>query len=137
MVYDSEDGIFAISEGKARDQVHSYLFKGSSIWGDCDSVEWGFLPMGNDFILLANGTSFDIVSDPVVHHWPLVELFRLSNRFISAGMSGCHVIVSVCHDRSQEVLCWFFQGGYLSDTRWRDHCDLLIVIFSLVYSGGT
>jgi len=54
--------------------------------------------MSNDFILLAGGTSFDVISDPVIHRWPLVDLFCFSDCFVSAWMSGYHVVMSVCHD---------------------------------------
>src|SRR6266850_7457365 len=100
MIHDSEDSVLPVSKGESHDQIHCYLLEGSSICRDRDSIKWGFLSMGNDLILLTNGTAFDIISDPFVHRWPLIELFCFSDCFISAGMSGRHVIVGVCHDRS-------------------------------------
>src|SRR6266850_2704582 len=100
MVYNGKDGVFSVSEGESCDQVHGYLFKGSSIRRDCDSVEWGFLSMSDNLVLLTNGASFNIISNPLIHCWPLIELFCFSDRFVLAWMSSCHVIVSMCHDRS-------------------------------------
>ena len=95
MVYNGENGIFPVSKGESRDQIHSYLLERSSVLRDCDSIEWGFLLVSDDFVLLANGASFDIVSDPVVHHRPLVDFFCFPNCFILSRMSGCHMIVSM------------------------------------------
>src|SRR6267142_2989503 len=100
MIYNGQDGIFSISEGKSCDQVHGYLLEGSGVRRDCDSIEWGFLPMGDDFVLLTDSASFDVISDPIVHRWPLIKLFCFPDCFVSARMSGCCVIVSVCHNRS-------------------------------------
>src|SRR6266850_794151 len=100
MIYDSKDGVFSISEGKSRDQVHGYLLEGSSVRRDRNSVEWSFLLVSDDFVLLTSSTSFDVVSDPIVHCWPLIDLLCFSDCFILAWMSGCHVIMSMCHDGS-------------------------------------
>src|SRR6267142_4678686 len=100
MIYNGQDGVFSISEGKSRDQVHSYLLEGSGVRRDRNSVEWGFLPMSNNFVLLTDSTSFDVISDPVIHCWPLVELLCSPDCFIPARVSSCHVIISVCHNRS-------------------------------------
>src|SRR6266850_5152707 len=100
MIYNSEDGIFSISEGESCDQVHGYLLKGSSIRRGCNPVEWSFLSMSDNFVLLTDSTAFDVISDPIIHRWPLIDLLCLSDCFISARMSSCHVIVSVCHDGS-------------------------------------
>src|SRR6266850_1455577 len=100
MIHDSEDSVLPVSKGESHDQIHGYLLEGSSICRDRDSIKWGFLSMGDDFILLTDGTALDVISNPVVHCWPLIELFHFSDRFILAGMSGCHVIMSMCHDRS-------------------------------------
>src|SRR6266850_3142778 len=100
MIHDSEDGVFSIPEEKSRDQIHGYLLEGSGIWRDCNSVKWGFLSMSNDFVLLTGCAAFDVISDPIIHRWPLIDLFCFPDHFISARMSGCHVIVSVCHDGS-------------------------------------
>src|SRR6267142_3651018 len=98
MIYNSKDGVFSISEGESRDQVHGYLLEGSSVRRDCNPVEWSFLPMSDDLILLTDSTAFDVISNPIIHRWPLIDLFCLSDGFVSAWMSSCHVIVSVCHD---------------------------------------
>src|SRR6266850_7367054 len=98
MIYDGEDGVFSISEGESRDQIHGYLLKGSSIQRDRNPIEWSFLSVSDNFVLLTGSTAFDVVSNPVVHRWPLVDLFCLSDCFISTRMSSCYVIVSMCHD---------------------------------------
>jgi len=95
MVYNSKDGVFPISEGKSCDQVHCYLLKWSSILRDCDSIEWGFLSVCNDLVLLATSTSFDIFCDPVVYSRPLVDFFCFPNRFVLTRVSHCHMIVSM------------------------------------------
>src|SRR6267142_2364776 len=100
MIYDGEDGIFSISEGESHDQIHGYLLKGSSIRRDCDPVEWSFLSVSDIFVLLTNSTAFDIVSNPIIHCWPLIDLFCFSDCFILARVSGCHMIMSVCQDGS-------------------------------------
>src|SRR6266850_5078668 len=100
MIYDGEDGIFSISEGESCDQTHGYLLKGSGIQRDRNPIEWSFLLVSDIFVLLTNSTAFDIVSDPIVHCWPLIDLFRFSDCFILAQVSGCHVIMSICHDGS-------------------------------------
>src|SRR6266850_1713776 len=99
MIYNGENGVFSISEGKSRDQVHGYLLEGLGIRRDCNSVEWGFLSVSDNFILLTDGTSFDVISDPIIHCWPLVELLCFPDCFILAWMSGCHMIMSLCHNR--------------------------------------
>ena len=95
MVYDSKDGVFPVPKGESHDQVHGYLLERSSILRDHDSIEWGFLLVGDDFILLTDGTSFDIVGNPTVHCRPLVDFFCFSDCFISSWMFGCHVIMSM------------------------------------------
>src|SRR6267142_1511138 len=100
MIYNGEDGVLSIPEGKSHDQVHGYLLEGSGVCRDRDSIEWSFLSVSDNFVLLADRAAFDVVSDPIIHCWPLIELFCFPDRFISAQMSGCHVIVSVCHNRS-------------------------------------
>src|SRR6266850_882058 len=84
MVYDGKNGILPISKGKSRDQIHSYLLKWLGIKRGCNSIEWGFLPVSDIFVLLACSTAFDVVSDPVVHLRPLVDFFCFSDRFVSA-----------------------------------------------------
>src|SRR6267142_6696860 len=100
MIYDGKDGVFSISEGKSRDQIHGYLLEGSGIWRDRNSIEWGFLSMSDNFVLLTGSTTFDVIGDPIIHRWPLIDLLCFSDCFIPARMSGCHVIVSMCHDGS-------------------------------------
>src|SRR6267142_606962 len=100
MIYDGKDGVFSVSKGKSRDQVHGYLLEGSSVRRDRNPIEWSLLAMSNDFILLTDSTSFDVVSNPIIHRWPLIDLFCFSDCFILARMSSCHVIVSICHDGS-------------------------------------
>ena len=84
MVYDSEDGVFSISEGESHDQIHGYLLKWTCIRRGCDAIEGSLSLMGNDFILLASGASFNIIGDPVIHLGPLVDFLGFSNGFISA-----------------------------------------------------
>src|SRR6266850_4473269 len=100
MIYNGQDDVFSISEGKSRDQVHGYLLEGSGVRRDRNSIEWGFLLVSDNFVLLTDSASFDVISDPIIHGWPLVKLFCFPDCFVSARMSGCHVIVSVCHNRS-------------------------------------
>src|SRR6267142_3015283 len=98
MIYNGEDGVFSISEGESHDQIHGYLLKGSGIWRDHNSVEWSFLSMHDNFVLLTGSTTFDVVSNPVIHCWPLVDFFCFSDCFILSWMSGCHMIMGMCHD---------------------------------------
>ena len=49
--------------------------------------------MSLDFVLLASGTSLDVVRDPLVHFWPLIEFPDFSKCFIPSEVSGGGVIV--------------------------------------------
>ena len=49
--------------------------------------------MGLDFVLLTGGASFDVVHDPLVHLWPLVEFLDFPDCFIPSGVSSSEVIV--------------------------------------------
>ena len=49
--------------------------------------------MGLDFVLLTGGASFDVIRYPLVHFWPLIEFFDLSDHFILSRVSGDGVIV--------------------------------------------
>ena len=60
--------------------------------------------MGKDFVLLTYGASFDVVCDPFLHSQPVVEFLGFSECFVSAGVSGGHVIMYLGHDSSQEVV---------------------------------
>src|SRR6266850_5030053 len=106
MIYNCENSIFAISKWESRDQVHGYLLEWTCIRRDCNAIEGGFLLMSNDFVLLASGTSFNIIGDPVIHPGPLVDFFGFSNGFISAQVSRCHMIMSVGHNRMKEFVSW-------------------------------
>ena len=63
--------------------------------------------MHNDLVFLADSASLDVVSDPIVHSRPLVDLFSFPYCFISAWMSRCHMIVGVGHNRAEEIVSWF------------------------------
>ena len=60
--------------------------------------------MGLDFVLLVGGTPLDVVCDPLIHFWPLVEFFDLSDCFISSRMSSHRVVISFSQDVSEELL---------------------------------
>ena len=98
MVYDCEDCVFPIIEGKSHDQVHCYLLEGLCILQDCNSVEWGFSLMCNDFVLLAGRTSFNVVYNPGIHTWPLVDFFCFPYCFVPSWVSCCHMIMGVKHN---------------------------------------
>jgi hypothetical protein len=49
--------------------------------------------MGLDLVLLAGGAPFDVVRNPLIHLWPLVEFPDFSECFISSGVSGGGVVV--------------------------------------------
>src|SRR6266850_662173 len=134
MIYDGEDGVFSISKGESHDQIHSYLLEGLDVWRDCDPIEWGFLSVSDNLVLLTGSAAFDVISDPIIHCWPLIDLLCFSDCFVSARMSGCHMIVGVHHDGSQEFIGWFFQGDNGSDTGWGNHRNFLVVVFTLIYS---
>ena len=53
--------------------------------------------MGLDLILLAGGASLDVVRDPLVHLWPLIEFLDFPKRFIPSRVSGGGVIVEFAY----------------------------------------
>ena len=54
--------------------------------------------MHDIFVLLAGGASFDIISDPCLHVWPLIDFLCLSDCFIASEVPSCHMIMSLEHD---------------------------------------
>ena len=44
--------------------------------------------MGLDFVLLAGGTTLNVVCDPLVHFGPLIKFSDFSDCFISSGVTG-------------------------------------------------
>jgi hypothetical protein len=60
--------------------------------------------MGLDLVLLAGGASLDVVRNPLVHLWPLVEFSDFLECFISSGVSGSGVIVEFLQNVSQELV---------------------------------
>src|SRR6267142_1917777 len=98
MVHNGEDGVFSIPRGKSRDQVHCYLLEWSSVLRDRDSIEWGFLLVHNDLVLLAGSASLDVSHNPVIHSRPLVDFFHFSDCFVLSRMSHCHMIMSMRHN---------------------------------------
>src|SRR6267142_2927231 len=116
MIYNCENSIFAISKWESHDQVHGYLLEWTCIRRDCNAIEGGFLWVSDDFILLASGTSSNLVSDPIVHLGPLVDFFGFPNGFVLARMSCCHVIVSVGHNGTKKFVSWFVDGYGATNT---------------------
>ena len=49
--------------------------------------------MGLDFVLLAGCASLDIVCNPLVHFFPLIEFFSFSDCFVAAKVACCRVVV--------------------------------------------
>ena len=49
--------------------------------------------MGLDLVLLAGSASLDVVHDPLIHFWPLIEFLDFPECFISSGVSSGGVIV--------------------------------------------
>ena len=60
--------------------------------------------MGLDLILLAGGTALDVVCNPLIHLWPLIEFPNFSECFIPSGVSGGRVIVEFLQNVSQELV---------------------------------
>ena len=59
--------------------------------------------MGLDLVLLASGTSLDVIHNPSIHLWPLIEFFDFSNCFILSRVSGGGMVMSFFQDVSQEL----------------------------------
>ena len=59
--------------------------------------------MGLNFILLAGGAPLDVVCDPLIHFWPLIEFLDFSDCFISSRVSSCRVIMGFFQDILEEL----------------------------------
>ena len=70
MVDNGKYGIFTFARREPCDQVHCDLLEGESVFFHRDPVEGNLLFVGKDFILLAGGTSLDVVCDPAIHSFP-------------------------------------------------------------------
>ena len=66
------------------------------------------------FVLLAGSASFDIFRNPSVHVGPGVDLFCLSNCFISSRVAGGRMIMSVDHDVLEVLVSGSFGGDCYS-----------------------
>jgi hypothetical protein len=72
-----------------------------------------FLFVSYYFILLASGTSFDVVCDPLVHPWPLFVLFGFPDRFISPRVSRYLMVMDQGHNGAFLLFRegWFHGGS--------------------------
>ncbi len=65
-----------------------------------DSIEGYLLSMHDDFVLLAVSTPFYVIGYPLMHFCPIVCLACFPNSFVSAGVSGCGMVVYEGHQLS-------------------------------------
>jgi hypothetical protein len=93
VIYDGQDGVLAIVSRKPSDQVHGYLLERQGVFSRRDSVEWGFLLVCENLVLLTCRASFHIFCYPRVHPWPLYMLSSFVEGFIPAWVSCGGVVM--------------------------------------------
>jgi hypothetical protein len=93
MVYDGEDCVVPVTWWELGDQVHRNYFEWDGCYWYWDSIfRCGFLR--EVFVLLADRTPFDVLSNPGIHAYPVVVSFDKCDCVVSPGMSR-HWIVMV------------------------------------------
>jgi hypothetical protein len=97
VIHDSEDGIFSVVRGEARDEIHCYLLEGKGVVGRRDAVWGSACLVGYDLVLLAYCASLYVVRYPCVHSFPLAALLYPSYCFISSWVASHGVVVRLCH----------------------------------------
>jgi len=70
VIDDGKYGVLPFTGWKPCDQVYCNLLEGESVFFHGDPIEGNFPLMGKDFILLAGGTSLDVVCNPTIHSFP-------------------------------------------------------------------
>ena len=58
------------------------------------TIDGYFLLVCEVLVLLASGTSFDIVGYPLVHVRPPVPFFSFADGFVSTRMASCGVVMN-------------------------------------------
>jgi hypothetical protein len=64
--------------------------------------------MGQIFVLLTGGASFDVISDPRFGAWPEVFLVDASDRFVPAGVAIDGAFVPDVHQFAFQPLVWWY-----------------------------
>ena len=96
--------------------------------------------MCEDFVLLASGTSLDVVCDPFFHFRPPVSLLCFLKSFVPTWVSRCWVVMHEGHDaslyfedRGYDDLSFRVYGGRCChEFAFREYCDILVVSFASV-----
>ena len=70
MVYDGQYGVVSVLLRESRDKVHCDLLEREGAFFGSDAVEWCFLFVGHDLVLLADRAAFYVVCDPLSHPCP-------------------------------------------------------------------
>ena len=70
MVYDGQYGVVPVLLRESRDEVHRNLLERESAFFGRDAVKRCSFLMGQNFVLLAGGTAFYVVCDPLSHPCP-------------------------------------------------------------------
>ncbi len=94
MVYDGEDCIVAFLLREAHDEIHCNLLEWGGSFFCIYLVEGCLLLMGEDLILLAVCTPFDVVHYPLMHTCPFAYFSGFSDGFILSWVSYSRVVVN-------------------------------------------
>jgi hypothetical protein len=65
-----------------------------------------FDAMRKDFVLLADGASFDVFCYPVLRSGPVIVVVDQSDHFVSSRMSSCRGVVPLLHNLSSDIVVW-------------------------------
>ena len=76
--------------------------------------------VSKNFVLLANSTSFDVVSNPFFHVWPVVAFLGFAKSFISAWVPCRWMVIHQVHDSSFDDV----DGWYRDSCFWDGSSDL-------------
>jgi len=74
VVDDGQYTIISSTLREAGDKIHGDLSERQGISRDSYLIERRMHPVGEIFVLLANGTSFHVLFDPILYAWPPVPV---------------------------------------------------------------
>jgi hypothetical protein len=96
---------------EARDEIHGYVRKWFGVNGWWNAKSGGFDTVGEVFVLLAGGTSFDVFHDPWPGSRPEVFLVDASDCFVSPGVTVQGSFVPHVHDFAfQALIRWNYKS---------------------------
>ena len=115
-------------------EVHCDLLKWESAFFCSNVVEWYFLLVGYDFVLLASCTAFYVVCDPLPHSCPWQDFGGFPDRLILSWVSSGRVVVDEGHEVPFRGV-WDLRRGGVDEEFWFEEGLIPIVVVSLVRVG--